>query len=138
MKIQHRTFVKLTLSLSIVLCSLNDVSSQFVKSPVSCVEGKFVPLLIVVHTAPSNVVRRNVLRQTWTKNDPDFKTIFVIGHSQNTSLNDQVISELDEHNDILVTTEFRFLFDSGAQEGEVHLHSDDDSVNTYFSVQNKI
>jgi hypothetical protein len=138
MKIPHRTFVKLTLSLSIVLCSLNDVSSQFVKSPDSCVEGKFVPLLIVVHTAPSNVVRRNVLRQTWTKNDPDFKTVFVIGHSQNASLNDQVISELNEHNDILVTTEFRFLFDSGAQEGEVHLQSDNDSVNTYFSVQNKI
>ena len=112
MKLTHSTFIiNLILNFSVVLSSSNIVSSKFVRSPSNCKNDKNVkndkndknvPLLIVVHTAPANVERRNVLRETWTRNDPDFKTVFVIGHSLNVTLNDEVVSEIVKQNDILV------------------------------------
>ncbi len=82
----------------LAVLSVTNVECGFTKSPSSCTND--VPLLILIHTAPSNVELRKSLRKTWTRNDPNFKTVFVIGHSSSDAF---VMEEADAHNDILVT-----------------------------------
>ena len=78
---------------------------QFAKcrSPNPCNDEVF--LLILVHSAPSNVQLRNVLRKTWTQNDGSLKRVFLIGHSVDSSTEKKVIEEINMHQDILVSTD---------------------------------
>jgi hypothetical protein len=77
--------------------------NKFVQSPPDCDQD--ITLLILVHSAPSNDEKRNILRQTWTQNDPTFKTVFIIGRSLNKTLEERVSEESVHSQDILV----RFL-----------------------------
>ena len=74
---------------------------KYVASPSDCKVSQ-VPLLILVHSAPANLDKRNTLRESWTSNDPSFKTVFVVGHSLNETLEKQVLEESQLFNDILV------------------------------------
>ena len=64
--------------------------------------------MILVHSAPSNVQLRNVLRKTWTQNEDSLKRVFLIGHSVDSSTEKKVVEEMNMHEDILVSTKYKY------------------------------
>ncbi|KAJ8909643.1 hypothetical protein NQ315_012847 [Exocentrus adspersus] len=63
---------------------------------------KNVPLLIIlVHTAPSHIVKRNLIRRTWGKTEQDIKIVFLLGTHSNVEIKDKLEQENLKHKDIV-------------------------------------
>lgn len=58
-------------------------------------------LLILIHSAPKNFARRNVIRETWGKSEEDIKILFLMGIPDDPDIEDQVRKENFLHNDLL-------------------------------------
>ncbi|CAH0547403.1 unnamed protein product [Brassicogethes aeneus] len=58
-------------------------------------------LLVLVHTSPDNHVKRSTIRDTWGKNDNEVKVLFVIGDTNNTSTQNQVLEENLQYGDLI-------------------------------------
>ena len=76
----HKKCILILAVFSFVALKGEATDRKFVDETFCCEDE--IPLLILVHSAPSNVDKRNALRSTWTRNDLHFKTVFVIGRSQ--------------------------------------------------------
>lgn len=78
---------------------LIDIPFKFLHLPVCKKSQKFV---ILVHTSPANIERRQVLRESWAaKNETEIDVFFVTGVPKN--INDQktLEKEIIEHNNII-------------------------------------
>ena len=66
-------------------------------------KGKDVYLLIVVNTNPNNFKYRETIRETWAKRSlfPDVRILFLMGLTNNKTINDRVILESNIYQDIL-------------------------------------
>jgi len=95
----HCNFI-LSVFMTSVECSLSSSnSSKFILSPEVCSQN--VPLLILVHSAPFHFELRERQRSTWMAVNPDFRTVFVIGHSLDPAIEDKVRQEVEDKKDIL-------------------------------------
>ncbi|CAD5118366.1 unnamed protein product [Dimorphilus gyrociliatus] len=62
-------------------------------------------LIIYVHSAPNNIIRRSRLRQTWADNnlfkDKYFQVVFVLGRPSSASVQENIDTENKEYGDII-------------------------------------
>lgn len=66
----------------------------------SCQESNRYPLvLILVHSAPSNIVKRNIIRETWGRSDPRSRLLFLLG--ANATLQPYIDFENETYGDIV-------------------------------------
>lgn len=114
---------------------------------------RYQPKLIVyIHSAPSNIVRRTNLRNTWVNNtlfsDNFARMVFVFGRPQNNNIQDDIDAENKEYGDIIQgdfkdhykNLTFKGLFAlkwvrDSCKSAEFILKSDDDAFVNIFEVR---
>ncbi|XP_018325732.1 beta-1,3-galactosyltransferase 5-like [Agrilus planipennis] len=58
-------------------------------------------LLILVHSAPENVVKRMTIRETWGQNTKDVKVVFLIGNVSLDKIQSQLETENEQYRDLI-------------------------------------
>lgn len=82
------------------LIDLNDFTFNI--NHKSCSEVQAQPLvLILVHSAPKNLNKRKLIRETWGRDDPRSRLLFLLGSVNSTDLQDQLDNENRLHGDMV-------------------------------------
>ena len=79
-----------------------------------CDPNKKLLIIAFVVIAPDSFEKRNVIRSTWGNNllAPDeFKIVFSVGQSENSTINDMLLNEFLLHEDILQINNFNDSYD---------------------------
>jgi Galactosyltransferase len=75
---------------------------DFIKSHRACKELNEKPVVVVlVHSAPNNFHKRNVIRETWGTKDSRALLLFLIGAVNSTNLQDKLDIENNVHDDVV-------------------------------------
>lgn len=84
-----------------VLADLNNF--HFVIQNRKCDNNSDLFLLVFVHSAPSHIQQRQIIRETWGRKDgvPGLQVIFLLGKPNNTATQDSIKSENARYNDII-------------------------------------
>lgn len=82
------------------LIDLNDFTFNINQK--SCSEMQAQPLvLILVHSAPKNLIKRKLIRDTWGRTDPHSRLLFLLGSVNTTDVQDQLDDENRLHGDMV-------------------------------------
>lgn len=66
-----------------------------------CNETKPLDLLVVIHTAPKNIERRNAIRDTWGQPREGMRVLFMLGGVDNQSIQDKFDAEDRKYHDLV-------------------------------------
>lgn len=75
---------------------------QFIMNPKNCRDLDQQPLVVIlVHSAPDNIHKRQTIRETWGQNDSRSILLFLIGDVNATTLEEKITLENDVNGDIV-------------------------------------
>lgn len=75
---------------------------EFLMNPKTCKDlGKSPLVLILVHSAPDNIQKRQTIRETWGRNDTHSLLLFLLGSVNSTTTKDKLTMENQMHGDLV-------------------------------------
>lgn len=75
---------------------------EFLMNPKTCKDLVKSPLvLILVHSAPDNIHKRQTIRETWGRNDTHSLLLFLLGSVNSTTMNEKLIIENQVYGDLV-------------------------------------